>query len=140
MIFWITLVLLIAVLGFSVWKNGNDFFEMSLAELMVIFILVISLIAETIMIGVGHMGVEAQVLKNKERHKAIIYKIENGIYEDDFGILTPNGIREVQEWNEDVVFYQSIQDDFWVGIFFPNVYDQFETIDYTKYNLNDGGN
>ena len=39
-------------------------------------------------------------------------------------------IDEIQEWNADVRFYQRIQDDFWLGIYFPNVYDEFTTIDY----------
>ena len=30
-------------------------------------------------------------------------------------------------------YYQNIQNDFWVGIFYPNVFDQFETIDYEKF-------
>jgi len=47
--------------------------------------------------------------------------------------LNKEVIDEIQDWNENITYYKNIQKDFWVGIFVPNVYDQFETIDYTKY-------
>ena len=58
------------------------------------------------------------------------YKIESNSCRDEFGLLSKELIDEVQEWNQDVRYYQKIQRNFWVGIFYPNVYDEFETIDF----------
>lgn len=71
--------------------------------------------------------------KSKERYNAIIYKVESGACRDEFGLLNKKVIDEIQDWNESVTYNKNIQEDFWVGIFIPNVYDQFEIIDYTKY-------
>ena len=86
-----------------------------------------------IVFACNYIGVNAQVESNKERYNAITYKVESGACRDEFGLLNKEVIDEIQDWNEDVIYYKNIQKDFWVGIFIPNVYDQFETIDYTKY-------
>lgn len=80
-----------------------------------------------------YIDVNAQVERNKERYNAITYKVESGACRDEFGLLNKEVIDEIQDWNEDVTYYKNFQKNFWVGIFVPNVYDQFETIDYTKY-------
>lgn len=81
----------------------------------------------------NYIGVNAQVEKSKERYNAIIYKVESGACRDEFGLLNKKVIDEIQDWNESVTYNKNIQEDFWVGIFIPNVYDQFEIIDYAKY-------
>lgn len=80
-----------------------------------------------------HLGIDAKVEQSKERYEAITYKVESGACRDEFGLLNKEVIDEIQNWNEDVVYEQKIQNNFWTGIFHPNVYDQFETIDYEKY-------
>lgn len=80
-----------------------------------------------------HCGINAQVQKLRETYTALTYKLESGACRDEFGLLSKEIIDEVQNWNEDVVYNQNIQRDFWVGIFFPNVFDEFETIDYQRY-------
>lgn len=87
-----------------------------------------------IFIIISHTNVEAKLEKNREIYDAITYKMESTTCRDEFGFLSKEVIDEVQEWNKDVRYYQSAQDDFWVGIFYPNVFDQFETIDYESYN------
>ena len=82
----------------------------------------------------AHTNVEAQLEENREIYNALTYKMESTSCRDEFGFLSKEVIDEVQEWNQDVRYYQSAQDDFWVGIFIPNVYDEFETIDYETYN------
>lgn len=82
----------------------------------------------------AHTNIEAQLEKNREIYNALTYKMESTTCRDEFGFLSKEVIDEVQEWNKDVRYYQSAQDDFWVGIFIPNVYDEFETIDYETYN------
>lgn len=81
----------------------------------------------------NYIGVNAQVEKSKERYNAITYKVESGACRDEFGLLNKEVIDDIQDWNESITYNKNIQEDFWVGIFIPNVYDQFETIDYAKY-------
>ena len=71
--------------------------------------------------------------KTREQYKAITYKIESNACRDEFGLLNKEVIDEIQEWNKDVRFYQNIQDNFWLGIYYPNVFDEFETIDYESF-------
>ena len=41
-------------------------------------------------------------------------------------------VSEIQYWNSDLAYRKTIQRDFWVGIYYPNVYDQFEFIKLNK--------
>lgn len=35
---------------------------------------------------------------------------------------------EIREWNEDLAYRKAIQRNFWVGIYYPNIYDNLEFI------------
>ena len=93
----------------------------------------ITMVIMIIALVCNYIGVNARVEKNKEQYNAITYKVESGACRDEFGLLNKEVIDEIQDWNENITYYKNFQKDFWVGIFVPNVYDQFETIDYTKY-------
>ena len=80
-----------------------------------------------------YTGIDARVEQSKETFDAITYKVESGACRDEFGLLNKEVIDEIQSWNESIIYNQKMQNDFWVGIFYPNIYDQFETIDYEKY-------
>ena len=80
-----------------------------------------------------YIDIDARVEQSKETFDAITYKVESGACRDEFGLLNKEVIDEIQEWNESIIYNQKMQNDFWVGVFYPNVYDQFETIDYEKY-------
>ena len=80
-----------------------------------------------------HINVDAYVEKNKEIYEGITYKVTSDACRDEFGLLNKEVIDEIQEWNKDVRFYQNIQDNFWLGIYYPNVFDEFETIDYESF-------
>ena len=38
-------------------------------------------------------------------------------------------IEDIQSWNEDLASRKENQDDAWIGIFIPDIYDQFEFIE-----------
>ena len=80
-----------------------------------------------------YIDIDARVEQSKETFDAITYKVESGACRDEFGLLNKEVIDEIQSWNESVIYNQKMQNDFWVGVFFSNVYDQFETIDYEEY-------
>lgn len=94
----------------------------------------ILLVIAIVIMCVQYIGVDARVEKSLEIYNAIEYKVTSGACRDEFGLLSKEVIDEVQNWNKDVRYYQTMQNDFWVGIFYPNVFDQFETIDYMSYN------
>lgn len=85
----------------------------------------------------SNCGIDAQVQKWRETYTALTFKLESGACRDEFGLLSKEIIDEIQHWNEDVAYNKRIQRDFWVGIFYPNVFDEFETIDYERYQGKD---
>ena len=149
MLFWLCLIVLIVGIGLVVvgnmeWfdtRNENKLrnFLYQNDDTIECFGWVTVVVSEIIMVimiiflACNYIGVNAQVEKSKERYNAITYKVESGACRDEFGLLNKEVIDEIQDWNESITYYKNIQKDFWVGIFVPNVYDQFKTIDYTKY-------
>lgn len=81
----------------------------------------------TVAICIGNFGAEADAAKYKERYDSLVYQYENEIYCDDNVVY--DLLADIREYNEDIAYYQEIQDDFWIGVFYPNVYDQFELIE-----------
>lgn len=86
----------------------------------------------TLIVFIEYFCVNATIEKNKETYRALTYKVESNACKDDLGLLKKEVIDEVQKWNEDIIFYKTIQRDPWIGIFIPNIYDQFESIEYSE--------
>ena len=80
------------------------------------------------MIGT-YTTIDAYVEKNNIKYESICYKLETESAKDEFGIRDKDIIDEVQDWNEDLIYHQTMQDNFWLGIYYPNVYDQFKIIE-----------
>lgn len=104
----------------------------AIGTIVMIFVCVICLIC----LICSYVGLDAQIALKDETYKALCYKIECDEAKDELGLRNKDVIDEVQRWNENIVYHQKIQDDFWVGIFYPNIYDDFEIIDLSKYSLN----
>lgn len=85
------------------------------------------------MIGM-HTDAMAQKAKLNETYTAIEYKITSGACRDELGLLTKEVIDEAQEYNETISYNKTIQNSFWLGIYIPDIYNDFELIDYTQYN------
>lgn len=127
MLFWSFIILFIV--GIVLLKV----FEFELLGELVTTLSGLAIIISLFLIIGEYTTMDSYLEKSREQYRAITYKIESDACRDEFGLLNKEVIDEIQEWNKDVVFNQSIQDNFWVGIYFPNVFDEFETIDYESF-------
>lgn len=140
MLFWIFVILIVVGILMHIVSDKIYSGDLEFCGVVTAFVsFIIAVVMLAIIICQGAYA-PSMVAENQERYKALTYKLESGTCRDEFGLLNKAIVDEIQEWNEDVAYYQVAQDNFWIGIFYPNVFDQLETIDYTKYNLNDGGN
>lgn len=129
MVFWLVvaaLVISIIVIMFRGKINDDYYIIVDVSEVISVVLGVVILFM-TVAICIGNFGADAKAAKYKERYDSLVYQYENEIYCDDnvvYDLLT-----DICEYNEDLVYYQEIQDDFWIGIFYPNIFDQFELIE-----------
>lgn len=128
MIFWLVVLSIVVFLGlaFYVEKRFSDY---SGPFLVIAFISLIVSIVMLVVIVVKNTNVDAYVAENQMRYEMLVYQYENDIYDNDNDLGKRDLMEDIQEWNEDLAYYREAQDDFWVGIFHPNVYDQFEFIE-----------
>ena len=144
MLFWLFVIALVVgiiliVLGYRHWdydkhrwlyRNDDALLETGVITVVISCILLLIMIFILIC---QHSSSNAILQQNKERYNALTYKVESGACRDEFGLLSKEIVDEIQEWNEDVVYRKEMQNNFWIGIFYPDIYDGFETIDYEKY-------
>lgn len=129
MVFWLVvaaLVISIIVIMFKDKINDDYYIIVDVSEVISIVLGVVILFM-TVAICIGNFGADAKAAKYKERYDSLVCQYENEIYCDDnvvYDLLT-----DIREYNEDLAYYQEIQDDFWIGIFYPNIFDQFELIE-----------
>ena len=144
MFFWIFVIALLIGMGLLVvstrnWDHDKHpilyYNDGAIATTGAILAIISAIIIFVMLCGIciTHISANADLAKYQETHKALTYKLESGACRDEFGLLNKTIIDEIQDLNENIVRGKSFQKDFWVGIFYPNIYDELKTIDYTNY-------
>lgn len=132
MILWITLIVVVvfAVLAIAIpddWNFSGVFITSGIISVVAgvafVFLLLVAI--------VNNVGVEAKIEANKQRYDSLIYQAENNLYENDNDLGKKELVNQIQEWNEDLATGKALQDDFWVGIFYADIYDEFDFIPMT---------
>ena len=129
MLFWMTIIIMILGLLLFEILFEHDF------ELSYIISGVISLFAacalfiEIAVLAVNYIGVDGYVQRMNTRYDMLVYQYENDIYDNDNDLGKRELIEDIQNWNEDLASRKENQDDVWIGIFIPDIYDQFEFIE-----------
>lgn len=128
MIFWLCVLSIVVCLGLAIYMEKRfcnyswPFLAIALISLIVTLVMLIDIIS-------SHTNVDAYVAENQMRYNMLVYQYENDIYDNDNDLGKRDLMEDIQEWNEDLAYNRKAQDDFWVGIFYPNIYDQFEFIE-----------
>ena len=132
MIFWITLIAVVvfAVLAI-VFFDSLDFEWVSMLSTIISVIAGIAFVVMLIVVIANNVGVEASIEANKQRYESLIYQAKNNLYENDNDLGKKELANQIQEWNEDLARGKALQDDFWVGIFYADIYDEFDFIPMT---------
>ena len=128
MLFWLVVLSIVVFLGLAVYmeKRFGDYSGPFFVIVIIGFIVAIIML---IVIIVENTNVDAYVAENQMRYEMLVYQYENNLYDNDNDLGKRDLMEDIQEWNEDLAYHRKAQDDFWVGIFYPNVYDQFEFIE-----------
>lgn len=147
MIFWLSVIVfavgVVMLIANGIGRHLSYEYEYSnVSELILIFGVAISFIGAVylliagLLLAMSQTTITATRQANGEKYKALTYKLESDTCRDQFGLLNKEIVDEVQYWNVKVTYYKSMEDNFWVGIYYPDVYGDLGTIDYEMYEGN----
>jgi amino acid transporter len=124
-----TLLIGIALLVFQdfFWKKMSLDTETAGAALTVIG--AIALAISLLVIAVNYGSADITISENQQVYESLVYQYENQIYDNDNDIGLRDLMVDIQNWNSDLAVQQAKQKNIWIGIYVPNIYDQFEFIE-----------
>ena len=131
MLFILTLFLMIVSIAILLLDDyiGWKFEIVPFVSLGVYVISSIAALVMTIFIIMGNISIRANVPAMRVQYESLVYQYENNLYENENDVGKKELMDQIQEWNEKIANGKTYQRDFWVGIFVPNVYDEFDFIE-----------
>ena len=132
MLFWIFVMLLIV--GIVLWFVGcaEDIFGVVIAGVFATVIGAIVVLASVGIIAQEEIEAGAKIEGYKARYESLVYQYENDLYENDNDVGKRELIADIESWNSDLAYRKAMQHNFWVGIYWADIYDEFEFIPMTK--------
>ena len=125
MLFWILLILLIVGVA-MLFTVSDDYIPMSAS---IFAIGLFGVIISVVFLCVNYIGLDGEVKRNQVRYDSLMYQYENCLYDNDNDVGKKELMSEIQSWNEDLAWGKTMQRNPWIGIYIPNVYDQFDFIE-----------
>ena len=133
MILWISIVItIISVILFAVSYNKfNDtwdvinFISLALAILFGASSAILGAIAVS-----ASVGSESYLASMQEKRNALVYQLENNLYDNDNDLGKKELYSEITEYNCDVANGKIMQDNIWVYNLYSDVYDDLELIEF----------
>lgn len=122
MLFWTFVIIIIA--GFVLFT-----FDWENLGITISAIGVFGIIASVVVLAINYIGIDGYIARMNTRYETLVYQYENDIYDNDNDLGKRELMVDIQNWNEDLSSRRERQRDFWIGIYIPNIYDQFEFIE-----------
>ncbi len=100
--------------------------------------LVLSITAFVLSMGLGGVsiiaraGADAYLASMQEKRAALVYQLENDIYDNDNDLGKKELYSEITEYNCDVAEGKIKQNNIWVYNIYPDVYDELELIEFPE--------
>lgn len=135
MILWISIF--ITVIFLAIFIISNDKYD-GVWDAISVISLVFSIIAfasSTVLGGisiVARSGADAYLASMKEKRSALVYQLENDIYDNDNDLGKKELYSEITEYNCDVAEGKIKQNNIWVRNLYCNVYDELELIEFPE--------
>ena len=80
----------------------------------------------------SYIGLDGYVAAEQVKYDTLVYQYENDFYDNDNDIGKRELMEDIRIWNQNLASNKKWQNDFWVGIFHADIYDQFEFISLEK--------
>ena len=122
MLFWTFVIIIIA--GFVLFT-----FDWENLGIAISVIGIFGIIASVVVLAINYIGIDGYIARMNTRYETLVYQYENDIYDNDNDLGKRELMVDIQNWNEDLSSRRERQRDFWIGIYIPNIYDQFEYIE-----------
>lgn len=122
MLFWTFVIIIIA--GFVLFT-----FDLENLGITISVIGIFGIIASVVVLAINYIGIDGYIARMNTRYETLVYQYENDIYDNDNDLGKRELMVDIQNWNEDLSSRRERQRDFWIGIYIPNIYDQFEFIE-----------
>ena len=135
MILWISIF--ITVIFLAIFIISNDKYD-GVWDAISVISLVFSIIAfasSTVLGGisiVARAGADAYLASMQEKRAALVYQLENDIYDNDNDLGKKELYSEITEYNCDVAEGKIKQNNIWVYNLYCNVYDELELIEFPE--------
>lgn len=107
----------------------------SIGSIIIILFATIFFIIDTITLVETYSKADATAKIYQQKYDNIIYQLESDMYKEN-NIGLRDLMVEIESWNKDIIEKKELANDFWFGIYYPDVYEQFEPINLSEYDLN----
>lgn len=125
----IALVALLGLVGFVMVKLDKDEGVVNFIGSVLFGACLIGCVIMIITHGVIFVSVNGNAAALQAKYDTIMFQIENNLYADEvMSVSMRDFMKEITEWNTELANNQALQDNIWVGIFYPNIYNNFNFI------------
>ena len=135
MVLWISIfVMVICLVIFIISSNKYD----GAWDAINVISLVFTITAFVLSMGLGGIsivaraGADAYLASMQEKRSALVYQLENDIYDNDNDLGKKELYSEITEYNCDVAEGKIKQDNILVYNLYPDVYDELELIEFPE--------
>ncbi len=89
-------------------------------------------IGSLVVFGLSLLPAQANLDTLEQTRASLVYQLDNNLYDKDNDFGKKELMSEIQSFNENLVFHKKMQRDFWVGIYYANIYDDIQLIEIDK--------
>lgn len=103
--------------------------NLSLVCIGIALLLLIVFIILALVHGLTFIDAKSTKVELQAQYDMIMYQLENHIYEEDLTSISMfQFFEKIEKWNTKLATCKELQRDFWLGIFYPDIYDDFKFI------------